>query len=139
MRPGDHHVYFFYGTLIDADVRAAVLGRAAAGLNAVEDTLPGWRTVFMSGKTYPVVVPSPGRAAAGVRVAIPGARARRRLTRFEGPEYRMTSLALASGEEADVFIGSKLSRPGTRGWDFDAWNRRDKARFLARIRSVGRA
>lgn len=139
MPSGGDHTYFFYGTLIDADVRAAVIGRPAADAAAIEDTLSGWRRVFMAGRTYPVIIPSPAHAVPGVRVVIPGERARQRLTYFEGPEYRIARLMLNSGEEADVFVGSKQSKPGVRSWDFDAWQRRDKAKFMARIRSSGRA
>ena len=135
MPGGGEHTYFFYGTLIDADVRAAVLGRAVADLEAIDDTLPGWRRVFMAGKTYPVIVPSPAQEVTGVRMTIPGEQARRRLTYFEGPEYRIERVTLASGGEADVYAGSKQARPGTRRWEFDIWKKRDKARFLARIRA----
>ena len=84
MPDGGTDTYFFYGTLIDKDVRAVVLGRAAEDVTTIEDTLPGWRRVFMAGKTYPVVVPSPGHTVDGVRVEIPGAHVRQRLTYFEG-------------------------------------------------------
>ena len=139
MQSGDIGTYFFYGTLIDPDIRAAVLGRAAADLLAIDDTLKGWRAVLVSGKTYPVIVPSAPDEVRGVRVGIAGPSARRRLSHFEGPEYRVATLVLGSGEEAEVLIGSKLSRPGVQRWDFQAWERRHKARFLARIRSAGRA
>ena len=139
MPDGGTDTYFFYGTLIDKDVRAVVLGRAAEDVTTIEDTLPGWRRVFMAGETYPVVVPSPGHTVDGVRVEIPGAQVRQRLTYFEGSEYRTEHVTLASGEKADVLVGSKLAKSGTQDWDFDAWKKRDKARFLARIRSLGRA
>ena len=51
MPDGGTDTYFFYGTLIDKDVRAVVLGRAAEDVTTIEDTLPGWRRVFMAGKT----------------------------------------------------------------------------------------
>ncbi|MGB0632762.1 MAG: gamma-glutamylcyclotransferase family protein [Alphaproteobacteria bacterium] len=139
MRTGDAETYFFYGTLIDPDIRAAVLGRAAADLSPVDDTLSGWRTVFVSGKTYPVIVPSAAHSVRGVRMAIPDPALRQRLRYFEGPEYDIATLKLVSGESANVFVGSKPGRPGSRGWEFDIWQRRHKARFLARIRSAGRA
>ena len=139
MRPRGTHRYFFYGTLIDADVRSAVLGNAAVNLPVYEDTLPGWRRVLMAGKTYPVIVRSPAHEVSGVRVAIAGSQARQRLTYFEGPEYHIERVTLASGAQADVFTGSQQARPGTRSWDFDAWQKGDKARFLARIRSQGHA
>lgn len=139
MPSGGAYTYFFYGTLIDADVRAAVLGPAVVDIEAIDDTLSGWRRVFMAGKTYPVIVPSPAHAVTGVRMAIPGEQARRRLTYFEGPEYRIVRVTLASGQEAEVFAGSKQARPGTRRWEFDIWTKREKARFLARIRSRSQA
>jgi hypothetical protein len=48
--------FFFYGTLIDADVRRLVLGRLAP--DEVEPaTLSGWRRVKLAGVTYPGIVP----------------------------------------------------------------------------------
>ena len=94
MPSGGTDIYFFYGTLINADVLTAVLGRAAEDVTAIEDTLPGWRRVFMAGKTYPVIVPSPAHEVTGVRMEIPGAQVRQRLTYFEGPEYRIARVVL---------------------------------------------
>lgn len=139
MASDDIGTYFFYGTLIDPEIRAAVLGGTAEDLLTIVDTLRGWRAVLVSGKTYPVIVPSARDEVRGVRVAIAAPSARRRLSHFEGPEYRVATLILGSGEEAEVFVGSKLSRPGAQRWNFQPWERRHKARFLARIRSAGRA
>ncbi|MBL8834369.1 MAG: gamma-glutamylcyclotransferase, partial [Rhodospirillales bacterium] len=48
--------FFFYGTLIDPDVRRAVLGRLAPA--SVEPaTLKGWRRFSAKGVTFPIARP----------------------------------------------------------------------------------
>jgi hypothetical protein len=49
--------YFFYGTLMDAAVRAAVLGRALPADAVIAAELAGWRRVRRRGATYPVLGP----------------------------------------------------------------------------------
>ncbi|CAN0557895.1 unnamed protein product, partial [Laminaria digitata] len=50
--------FFFYGTLIDADVRAAVLGSFTESETVLPDRLPGWRRAGLRGRRYPVIVPA---------------------------------------------------------------------------------
>ena len=129
-------MFFFYGTLIDPAVRAAVLGRHADRAAIVPDVLAGWRIVGVRGRSYPVVVPAPDASAIGVRAAFPARDTRsvtEKLIAFEGSEYSLQSLFLESGEEASVFTGSALCRPTGRPWSFEDWQRRHKRAFLAAV------
>lgn len=128
--------FFFYGTLIDRDVRAAVLGKFADNVTVVPAALPDWRRVGLRGRSYPVIVPASGATVEGVAVSFaPGTEApvTELLTSFEGIEYRMETLTLLSGQNASVFVGSRHCHPTGREWSFSNWERRNKRAFLAGI------
>ncbi len=57
--------YFFYGTLMDAAVRAAVLGRLLPKTAIRAAELAGWRRVYRSGATFPVSCRPPDHASMG--------------------------------------------------------------------------
>jgi Gamma-glutamyl cyclotransferase, AIG2-like len=125
--------FFFYGTLMDADVRRAVLGvRAVAP--AEPAILEGWRRVKMAGVSYPVIVRARGQKVEGVLMHGVDGRGREMLQTYEGDEYAMIGVEVAAGDkrlEAKVFV----PRPGltvrVRGpWTLEAWQRRFKRRFL---------
>lgn len=59
--------YFFYGTLMDRAVLAAVLGRAPAAPPRAA-ILHGYRRMFRHGASYPVLAPAAGEAVSGVVV-----------------------------------------------------------------------
>ncbi len=128
--------FFFYGTLIDDDVRALVLGAQAVGLEVAPAELAGWRCVSVRGKTYPAVVRSAAATTPGVltRELPDGAVAA--LTAYEGPEYDLIRADVsASGEvsAAAVFVAGSSCRVSARPWDFDAWQRLHKRTFVARL------
>ena len=132
-----HRSCFFYGTLIDPDVRAAVLGRLGDRAPAIPDTLAGWQAVGVRGRVYPVIVPASSESVTGIRVTFAAAAARRamdRLVAFEGAEYSLRTVRLVSGEDAFVFTGSAVCRPDGRPWSFADWRRRHKRGFLAGMR-----
>lgn len=134
--------FFFYGTLMDESVRAAVLGAAAARALDVEPaTLSGWRRVPVRGRSYPIILPAAGHSVSGVladRVDEPAAA---RLDRFEGAEYRKLRVRIrrAAGDTKScwVYAVSDAGIAGTGAWDFDRWRRCDRAALL-RWLSAGR-
>ncbi|MSO81551.1 MAG: gamma-glutamylcyclotransferase [Alphaproteobacteria bacterium] len=80
--------FFFYGTLMDPDLRAAVLGPAAARLVLVPAVLAGFRRVHAPGQSWPVLIHCAGARVDGVVVDVDQPSARR-LVRYEGPAYRL--------------------------------------------------
>ena len=134
--------FFFYGTLIDADVRRALLGPHAS--RRVEPArLQGWRRVAVSGKTYPVVVAEPDASVDGVLVRGLSAAARRRLTRYEDANlYALATVdVLAMGcahpVSALAFVAKETATrraPRSVGWSFEDWRRRHKRRLLLTLR-----
>ena len=141
--------FFFYGTLMDADVRRAVLGPAAPA--TVEPaTLAGWRRVPVAGASYPMVVRAAGSRIEGVLVRGLDGRARDLLIAYEGDGYRMleTIVTAAISQKrcrAFVFVPDRRGRsktPPKRGrgaWILASWRRRHKRRFLARLASAASA
>lgn len=135
--------FFFYGTLIDADVRRAVLGRQAP--RHVEPALlRGWRRIVAPGKTYPVVVADPGASVAGLLARGLTAAARRRLERYEDAAlYAMADVdVVPEGRQRPVkalVFAAKTAAAATWArrlgdWDFAAWQRRHKRRLLVELR-----
>jgi hypothetical protein len=131
--------FFFYGTLIDPDVRALVLGRDAP--RAAEPAgLRGWRCVPVPAKTYPMLVPDPQARLSGVLVRGLNARARERLLRYEDPLYELIEVELEVGRHgkkrrASAFVAKPgRAASGRKLWDFTDWQRRHKRRFLQRLK-----
>lgn len=128
--------YFFYGTLIDSDLREAVLGEYASLGGISPDRLTGWRAVAVRGRTYPVIVPAPGLSVEGVVMRIAAdhrCQVHDRLMAFEGHEYEIGNVTLDSGGAAAVFVASPACVPTNRPWSFSQWERRHKRHSLARI------
>jgi Gamma-glutamyl cyclotransferase, AIG2-like len=129
--------YFFYGTLMDAAVRAAVLGRdlPAAAVKAAE--LAGWHRVRRRGATYPVLVPAASSRTDGIAVDGLTAEDGERLARFEGPDYRLGRVTLALRPRGRIaawaFLPVTPAIADSRSWDYGVWQRRHRRAFLERI------
>jgi Gamma-glutamyl cyclotransferase, AIG2-like len=128
--------FFFYGTLVDPDVRRAVLGPYAP--RSVEPaSLSGWRRVPVRGKTYPVIVADPAATVDGVLARGLNAAARRRLEHYEGDDlYAVADVEVALTDRlrlvpARVFVAKAAGIHRGRGtWTIATWRRRHKRRFL---------
>lgn len=122
--------YFFYGTLMDADVRAAVLGRTLAPMHLGSAVLRGFRRVRMAGTAYPVL------AAGGPEDRVDGLLARglsradtAKLIRYEGAAYVVKSLPVetAPGETvmARIFCSRSNVRLTAEPWTLVDWLRQN--------------
>ena len=132
--------FFFYGTLTDDDVRDAVLGKFADAALVVPDVLAGWRRVGLRGRSYPVIVRSPGATVDGLAVSFAagaGSAVTDLLVSFEGPEYGIETVMLSSGSTASVFAGSRHCHPTGRPWSLSHWERRHKPAFCAAMANRG--
>jgi hypothetical protein len=137
--------FFFYGTLRDADVLCAVIGRSIDRLTVEPADLSGFRCVFRRGASYPVLRVAAGAMTPGDLVSGLTARELRRLVAYEGRDYRLARLAvrLRDGRvrPALVFMPKDSSLASRTPWSFAAWQKRDKGAFLAGLcqRSPGGA
>jgi len=129
--------FFFYGTLLDRDVTALVLGRRLPPQAFAPAMLPGYSRWRVQGGSYPISIPDRKGEVAGAIVGGLSARDVARLAAFEGSGYRVASLKVraASGlTRVSVFepLVQKL-KPTNRPWDLVLWQRRDKRSFVARL------
>ena len=129
--------FFFYGTLIDPDVRRAVLGRLAPA--TVEPAiLLGWRRFAAKGVTFPIARPDPKAEIDGVIARGLSAEAGRKLDAYEGPGYRRIAVPVRLGTktvEAFLYVddGSGTLQPTPGAWRYEDWVRRHKRDFLATL------
>lgn len=135
MRAAAQPAYFFYGTLMDADIRRVVLGPDAEPLRIEPAILSGYRRVRATGGIYPILLRSPRGRLNGLLVHGIGALGSARLAHFEAAEYRLASVVvLVAGrrrQAACVFLPSRAVS-GRSPWRFTAWWTRYKRQFLSR-------
>ena len=129
--------FFFYGTLIDPDVRKAVLGRLAP-LSVEPATLPGWRRFPAKGVSFPIARRDPTAGIDGVLARGLTPAAGRKLDAYEGDGYRRTDVEIVAGgktRSAILYVddGSGTLTAGPGEWSYEAWVRRHKRAFLATL------
>jgi hypothetical protein len=133
--------FFFYGTLIDPEVRELVLGRPEEAYALSKATLPGHRRVFVSGRTYPIVIPRFYDSVDGLLVRGLDAEAGNRLVAFEGPEYRMAMLEVKRDDGvaalARIFVANATAKPTLQPWDYEGWRRTFRDDYIRRLRAGG--
>ena len=131
---------FFFGTLMDRDVRQAVLGRPTPEHALEPASLRGWCRRPVAGRTYPMLAPHPAGQVDGVLVHGLDAHDRRRLDHYEGEEYIVAEMKVISGRGGRRNALVYVCRPGVaagRGpWRLRDWQSRHKRAALARIRAV---
>jgi hypothetical protein len=132
--------FFFYGSLLDPDVTALVIGRRLPPKSWVPATLAGYSRRKAAGVTYPVAVPDPKGVVQG---AVVGGFSRlevERLSAYEGPRYRIASLKVrVDGRLTVVSVfepKEKAFQPVDGEWSLIEWQRRYKRKFVDRIRKV---
>jgi hypothetical protein len=132
--------FFFYGSLLDPDVTALVTGRRLPPTAWVPASLAGYARRKARGVSYPVVVRDP---KGEVRGAVVGGFSRReveRLAAYEGPRYRIAPLKVRiAGRVTVVSVfepKEKAFQPVDGTWSLQQWQRRDKRKFVARIRKA---
>lgn len=130
--------FFFYGTLLDRDVMALVLGRRLPPAGFLPAALPGHARRRVKGASYPIVVRDPCGEVSGMLVGGLSARDVARLSAYEGPRYRIAPLKVrVAGKIVTVSVfepAEKSFRPTSGAWDLAAWQRRHKRAFVDRLR-----
>src|SRR5437764_288614 len=129
--------FFFYGTLLDRDVTALVLGRRLPPNAFVPAILPGYSRWRVEGGSYPISVPDRKGEVPGAIVGGLSGRDVARLAAYEGPGYRIVPLKVKVGEattSVSVFepIATRL-QPTNKPWNLELWQRRDKRAFVGRL------
>jgi CBS domain-containing protein len=130
--------FFFYGTLLDHDVMALVIGRRLPPAAFVPATLKGHVRRRAKGVSYPILVRKPGGEVEGMVVGGLTRRDVERLSAYEGPRYRIAPLKVRVGRSlttVSVFEPvEKRFQPVDGAWDIALWQGRHKRPFVARLR-----
>ena len=131
--------FFFYGSLLDPDIRRAVMGPGAARCRIAPAALAGWRRRRRKDAIYPILERRRGASVAGCVVDGIDARMAARLRAFEGQSYGVATLAVrradGSADAALVFV-PKRPVAGPAPWHFDEWCRGRKQRALRRAHAA---
>lgn len=130
--------FFVYGTLLDRDVTALVLGRRLPPQAYTPASLPGHVRRRAQGASYPIVISDPCGEVPGAIVGGLSVRDVAHLAAYEGPGYRVVPLRVkvrGKMTEVSVFepIQSRL-KPSQELWDLRLWQRRHKRSFVDRLR-----
>ena len=97
--------FFFYGTLLDRDVMALVIGRRLPPQAYVTAGLPGHARRRAKNATYPIVVTARSGEVPGAVVGGLSHRDVARLAAYEGPGYRIAPLRVkAQGRMTEVSV-----------------------------------
>ena len=124
---------FFFGTLVDPDLRAIVLGRDPHALDVERASVFGMRRSRALGEWYPILVPDPAGRVDGLLAGGLTARDIDRLRFYEGIEYDLQPIQVFAGDRhhtAHAFTATDRLAESGDAWDLSAWQRTDKALSL---------
>ncbi len=126
--------YFFYGTLMDGDVLARVLGRRLPPAHMEAAVIEGYRRLYVAGAWYPMLVPEPGGRVEGRLVSAIDAQAAARIAHFESDAYELVGLPVRAARRGPVRALAFMARPGVAAspeeWDLASWRRRHKRTYM---------
>lgn len=129
--------FFFYGTLLDDDVRRAVMPHQADRVGVRPAVLPGFRRVRARGESYPVLKRAQGRRLKGLLVEGLDRASVLAMAHFEGKDYHPEPVMVRDDADnwrrAYVFMPTSPRLAGTRRWDKRQWELREKAQIMPRI------
>jgi hypothetical protein len=130
--------FFFFGTLMDRDVLAVVLGREVGTGELAPARLAGMRRVAAAREPYPLLVPDRRGVVEGVLLLRPGRRDEVRIRHFEDEEYveRRVAVRRADGAllTARAFFAIEALGRSDRPWDLASWAALHKEAYLPRCR-----
>ena len=126
--------YFFYGTLMDGDGLARVVGQPVPPAPMEAGIVEGYRRLYVAGAWYPQLVPAPGGRVEGRLVSGVDARAAARIAHFESDAYELEALPVRAARRGAVRALAFMARPGvaasSEDWDLPSWRRRHKRTYL---------
>lgn len=124
---------FIYGTLQDADVLGAVLGRPVAIAGLRRALAPRFRTVTYPGRVYPALVAGAGGGAPGLLLEGLSGFDLAMLDAFEGAEYRreaITVLVEGVQRQADAYLPLAAIPATAPAWSLAHWTNTHKPSVL---------
>jgi hypothetical protein len=132
--------FFVYGSLLDRDLTAVVVGRRLPPTAWVPATMTGFSRRKAKGVSYPVAIRDPKGTVEGAVVGGFSRKEVERLTAYEGPRYQIVPLKVRlHGRIKTVSVCEpkvKAFQPVDGTWSLTVWQRRDKRNYMARIRKA---
>ncbi|MCD7061436.1 gamma-glutamylcyclotransferase family protein [Pelagibacterium xiamenense] len=128
---------FVYGTLRDAHVLAAVIGRHPAPAEISPASAPDFRAVYYPGHTFPAIVLAPGVSAPGLLLYGLTEPETALLDAYEGDDYvraRLTVTAEGGARTAWAYLPTAAIPAGAPGWTLERWNEIHRPRILDKDR-----
>ena len=129
---------FFYGTLLDPDVRRLVLGAEAQFITLRPAVLMGYRRYRSCGGDYPVVRRCSGGRVAGALAGSLGREALMRIGHFEGQDYVPVRLQVSASDGrptwAWVYMAQLTGIAAGRTWTLRGWQTRSKTALLPKLK-----
>ena len=126
--------FFFFGTLMDRQVLAIVIGRAVDDLRIEAATIHGFACRRVRDESFPILVPLSGGRVEGVLVTNLTQPDIARLQFYEGYEYVLVALPVECGGKqlsAEVLLPTDRLEAEETPWDFDSWVESERDLFLA--------
>jgi len=134
--------FFFYGTLIDQDVMALVIGRRLPPQAFELASIPGYSRRRASGASFPVLIRDPRGRVQGVVVRGFSARDVAQLSAYEGKGYCIVPRNVwQAGRQITVSVFKSLAdrdarlMPSREPWDLKRWQRDHKRAYVARVKT----
>jgi hypothetical protein len=131
---------FFFGTLMDSDVLALVLGHSLSSVRIEPASVRGVRRVHVAGRSYPMLRPHPGGRVEGHLVGGLSELDRARLAYYEGWEYDVGAVAVTDAAGRRVIAGLYVCPPhiqaDARVWRLESWQSVHKGGYLPRLRRL---
>jgi len=129
--------WFFYGTLLDPDIRRWVMPHVADALRFRPARLSGYRRVRAKNAHYPVLDKCATACVDGLIAEGLDERAVLRSAHFEGHEYEPRRILVATAgrrrEAAYVFMPRHGGFATKEPWDFYRWERQRKRRIMPQV------
>jgi hypothetical protein len=125
---------FFFGTLMDPDLFALVIGRPLAGFATRPAALVGLQRRKVKGESYPILAPQPDGHVDGLLVEGFTDAEMDRIRFFESDDYTLqpVTVALADGSrtEAQIYASAGVLEDAGEPWHLEAWQATEKPRTL---------
>src|ERR1700742_1020342 len=98
--------FFFYGTLMDADLLSAVIGRRVRPTALKPALLRGFRRLAPNAFPYPIVIPDKSGSVNGVIIDGITPNEQKRLIAYESPGYEMlrVTVQMASRRHVKAYV-----------------------------------
>lgn len=123
--------YFFFGSLMDPELLAVVLGRGLAAAAFEPAVLGGFARYRVRGEAFPMLAAEPGGRVDGVLVHGLGAEDAARIAWYETDDYDIAETAVRRADGTEVAAYCCLPRPGALhdgiAWDYVRWRHEDRA------------